>query len=205
MARPSWVLVLGLLLPLPLVAAGASAAADALGRRAGRALSLAEQKLSRRAPKAPAPAFVEALEAPEPAAEPRVSGKPTAAARREPAARRVPQKGVRVRAEVVLKLANSGARPSGFPVPAQGDRPPGLALTGVSGLGIGLQDGDVLTHAAGRPALTPADVIGVVIGSRTERAPEIWGRFWRNGEPWNLVVEQPYPKKRRPAESQSGS
>lgn len=196
--------MLCLALPLPLLAAGASSAADALGRRGGRALSAATEQLLRSPPAAPLPVFVEPLAPPEPAAEERAKEPEVARARgtrRAPASPPVPTKGVRVRAEVVLRLANAGARPGGFPVPASGDRPRGLALTGVSGLGIGLEDGDVLTHAAGRPALTPGDVIGVVIGSRGSRAPEIWGRFWRNGEPWNLVVEQPYPKKRRPPES----
>jgi hypothetical protein len=200
--RPPWVIVLALMLPLPVLAAGTSAAADALGSRSGRALSVATRGVLRPSPAAGSPVFVEALVAPESSAgDAWASGTMRPApARREAASARIPKKGVRVRAEVVLRLVNSGARPSGFPVPAQGDRPRGLALSGVSGLGIGLEDGDILTHAAGRPALTPADVVGVVIGSRVEHAPEIWGRFWRNGEPWNLVVEQPYVKVRRKAE-----
>lgn len=205
MVRPSWVLPLCLTLPLPLLAAGASSAADALGRRGGRALGAATETFLRSPPSAPLPVFVEPLapsEPPESAPEgpAKEAAAPVRSTRRAPATSPVPAKGVRVRAEVVLRLANSGARPGGFPVPASGARPRGLALTGVSGLGIGLEDGDVLTHAAGRPALTPGDVIGVVVGSRRARAPEIWGRFWRNGEPWNLVVEQPYPKQRRAPE-----
>jgi len=201
-ARSPWLLVLALSLPLPLLAAGAPALADAVGTLAGRRLAASTRTSARARPPAPTPLLLEALPAHELVALPAARGAAPALAPLglpAPARALVPKKGVRVRAETVLRLANSGARPGGFPVPAQGDRPRGLALTGVSGLGIGLEDGDILTHAAGRPALTPGDVIGVVIGSRTERAPEIWGRFWRNGEPWSLVVEQPYPRlKKRP-------
>ena len=82
--------------------------------------------------------------------------------------------------------------PSGAYVPAEGARPAGLQLQGVSALGVGLEDGDVLTHADGRPARSRGDVIGVVIAARGAGAREIGGRFWRNGEVWNLIVEQPY-------------
>jgi hypothetical protein len=58
-----------------------------------------------------------------------------------------------------------------------------------------MQDGDVLTDAGGRPALSEGDVVGVVIASRGQRVPTISGRFWRNGEPWQLLVEQPYLQK----------
>ena len=105
---------------------------------------------------------------------------------------RIPQRGIRVAASTVLRLANAGLCPSGAPVQAVGGRPAGLVLSGVSGLGIGMQDGDVLTRAAGRPALSPGDVVGVVLASRGAGAPEISGQFWRDGEPWQLTVEQPY-------------
>jgi hypothetical protein len=108
----------------------------------------------------------------------------------------VPQKGVRVRAATVLRLANAGQCPTGVPVPARAGHPAGVALVGVSALGIGLQDGDILVSAAGRPTLTSGDVVGVVIGSRAHHVSEISGRFYRNGEPWNLVVEQPYVRRR---------
>ena len=107
----------------------------------------------------------------------------------------VPKRGVRVSAATVLRLANSGARPSGIPVPAEGPRPAGLMLTGVSALGVGILDGDVLTHAGGRPALSEADVVSLVIAARGRQVSAIGGRFWRNGEPWNLVVEQPYVRE----------
>jgi hypothetical protein len=62
----------------------------------------------------------------------------------------------------------------------------------VSALGIGLIDGDVLTHAGGRPATSASSVIGMILGARAKRIPELSGRFWRKGEVWNLSVEQPY-------------
>lgn len=196
---------LALTLPLPVLAVGASTLADTLGRAAARSLDLATRGLLRAPQREVRPVYVEALPPPTspvvatPRAEPSVAPSPPARAIRP-----VP-KGIRVRAGAVLRLANSGARPGGVPVSARGDRPAGLALTGVGGLGIGLVDGDVLTHAAGRPALSPGDVIGVVIGSRAAQAPEIWGRFWRNGESWNLVVEQPYPRLDKRIAERSGS
>lgn len=105
----------------------------------------------------------------------------------------VPSRGLRVSAKVVLELANGGASPEGAPVAASGDRPAGIVLSGVGGLGIGLRDGDVLTHAAGAPVRTETDVVSAVIGARNRQAHAISGRFWRDGEPWQIVVGLPYP------------
>ncbi|MEZ4221128.1 MAG: hypothetical protein R3B13_09370 [Polyangiaceae bacterium] len=148
---------------------------------------------------APAEVYVEA-DVDAAAADPtRIALAPQAALMRSAA---VPRKGVRVSAGRVLALANAGARPSGVFVPARGARPAGLALTGVSALGVGLIDGDVLTHAGGRPASSAAAVVGMVLGARARGLPELSGRFWRNGESWNLIVEQPYvrrsPERKRP-------
>ncbi|MCC6668868.1 MAG: hypothetical protein IT375_34300 [Polyangiaceae bacterium] len=204
MAR-SWAFALALMLPLPALALGANALADQLARAAGRSLAAATGRWLAPPVARQQPVFVEAWPAPE-ATD---AALPTGPARRPaPAAKAAPAvpKGIRVRADAVLRLANGGARPGGVPVPARGERPAGLALVGVSALGIGLVDGDVLTHAAGRPALSAGDVIGVVLGSRASHQPEIWGRFWRNGESWNLVVEQPYPRsKKRASSEESGS
>jgi hypothetical protein len=189
------------MLALPLVSAASVHLADVVGRSAAQSLDGATRALLSSPEATPRPVFVEA-EVDVPAA-PAVEAKPaprraTVVRRPSPKLAAVPKKGIRVRADAVLRLANAGLRPSGIPVPARGDRPAGLALSGVGGLGIGMIDGDVLTSAAGRPALSPGDVIGVVIGSRAKGAPEICGRFWRNGEPWNLIVEQPYVGARRP-------
>jgi hypothetical protein len=39
--------------------------------------------------------------------------------------------------------------------------------------------------------------VGLVIASRGARAGQISGRFWRRGEYFNLVVEQPYLARKR--------
>jgi hypothetical protein len=57
-----------------------------------------------------------------------------------------------------------------------------------------LQDGDVLTDAAGEKASSVAAVVGVVLAARARQAAEISGRFYRGGVPFSLIVEQPYPK-----------
>ncbi|MCA9599730.1 MAG: hypothetical protein KC776_40760 [Myxococcales bacterium] len=185
-----------LLFALPLVSAASVRLADALGKSAARSLDAATRGLFAPRHEPPAPVFVEAEVTP-PTAEP-PPARQVAVRRAVVRAAQIPKKGIRVRADVVLRLANAGLRPSGIPVAARGDRPAGLALSGVSALGIGLVDGDVLTSAAGRPALSAGDVIGVVIGSRAKGVREICGRFWRDGEPWNLIVEQPYVAPRHP-------
>jgi S1-C subfamily serine protease len=63
---------------------------------------------------------------------------------------------------------------------------------GVSALGIGMRDGDVLIKVMGAPAISVADVVGRVAAARSRRLPQISGQFWRDGEQWNLIVEQPY-------------
>jgi hypothetical protein len=108
------------------------------------------------------------------------------------AARKRELHGVFVPASTVLRLAQGRAIPSAVPVPAEGARPSGLRLVGVSGLGVGLRDGDVLTSVMGAPALSVPDVVRCVISARARAVREISGEFWRNGERWHLVVEQPY-------------
>ena len=103
-----------------------------------------------------------------------------------------PAKGLFVGAEQVLALTRQGARPSGIPVAPSGDRPGGLLLMGVSGLGVGLRDGDILTHALGQPAVSEAAVVGAVIRARGARQPRLSGRIWRDGNSFSLVVAQPY-------------
>lgn len=195
--------------PLPFAAYASQRAADHAARRIASAIDAVAQSLGQRTAE-PVAVFVEPLVDADDAAPsteddvasrrsagPVARGRAPAVTQRAVAERLgVPKKGIRVRAARVLALANAGVRPSGTFVPARGRRPAGLALSGVSALGIGLRDGDVLTHAAGRPALSAGDVIGVVIGARAGRASEISGRFWRDGEPWNLIVEQPYVQRR---------
>jgi hypothetical protein len=97
-----------------------------------------------------------------------------------------------VRAATVLRLADSGARPSGVPVPANDACPAGIALSGVSTLGLGLRDGDRLVRAAGMPALDPGAVISAIVASRGAHVPVISGQICRDGALFALVVEQPY-------------
>ena len=100
---------------------------------------------------------------------------------------------VRISSAQVLALASHRAVPDAAPVRANADHPAGLLLRGVSGLGIGMQDGDVLTEAAGQRASSVAAVVGVVLAARARHSSEISGRFFRAGVPYLVTVEQPYP------------
>ncbi|HEX5099811.1 MAG TPA: hypothetical protein VFV94_09945 [Polyangiaceae bacterium] len=103
--------------------------------------------------------------------------------------------------EQVLRLATTRARPHGSPVPASGARPAGLKLAGVAALGIGMQDGDVLTRAVGQPALSSGAVIQAVLSARARRAPVLEGEFWRGTQRWLIRVEQPYLPERHAVET----
>jgi hypothetical protein len=100
---------------------------------------------------------------------------------------------VRISAAQVLSLAARRAMPEAVPVKANASHPSGLQLHGVSALGVGLQDGDVLTEAAGQRASSVAAVVGLVLAARARHSSEISGRFFRAGVPYALTVEQPYP------------
>jgi hypothetical protein len=73
-------------------------------------------------------------------------------------------------------------------------------LLGVSGLGVGLRDGDILTHALGQPATSEGGVISAVVAARGARQAKLSGRVWRAGRTLSLVVEQPYVLPARRAE-----
>jgi hypothetical protein len=92
----------------------------------------------------------------------------------------------------VLRLATARVVPRGTPVAASGLRPAGLRLSGVAALGIGLQDGDVLTRALGVPALSSGAVVQAVLVARAHRAPVLDGEVWRGNQRLILRVEQPY-------------
>lgn len=109
-------------------------------------------------------------------------------------ARARPPRGLRVSAPTVLRLAQRGARPTAVLVPANGERPAGLSLQGVSGLGVGLQDGDVLTHVGGQPAKSLDSVIAAASAAYKAHVPAMGGRVWRKGESLQLLVELPYPE-----------
>lgn len=105
---------------------------------------------------------------------------------------RAPGHAVFVTSAQVLALAARRTIPQAVPVPATTAHPAGLKLLGVSALGVGLRDGDVLTDAAGLKASSVGAVIGAVIAARARLSPVISGRFFRAGEPYSLTVEQPY-------------
>lgn len=177
--------------------------ADALGSAVGRALGDAVARTE----SGPPPVMIaaepmdEAVEPPS-AAEPGLRHAVRAGAGRSHGGRshavpahggRGNPRGILVRERSVLALAQRGASPGAVFVPARGARPSGLALRGVSALGLGLQDGDVLTHVAGQRVAAVGDVVALVLAARGRRAPVIGGRVWRGSEPFQLSVEQPYP------------
>lgn len=103
-----------------------------------------------------------------------------------------PKHGIRVRKASVLRLARARAIPTSAFTPKTPQRPAGLVLSGVGGLGIGMQDGDVLTHVGGVPVSARGQVVNLVLQARARRATELTARFYRGSEPWMLVVEIPY-------------
>ncbi|HEX7670835.1 MAG TPA: hypothetical protein VF395_14670 [Polyangiaceae bacterium] len=105
-----------------------------------------------------------------------------------------PGHGVLIGASTVLRLANHGVIPVGRPVNAIGARPAGIELSSVSSLGVGMQDGDVLTEIAGQSVRSEGQVVGAVLGLRARKAAAISAVFYRGQERWSLVVEMPYPR-----------
>jgi hypothetical protein len=184
---------LALLLPLPLLVAlaafGSARVADSLGTRLGRALSVIADLVAVEKP----------LQVSDPFELPASLAEQVAQAAEGPAkkpkaklGKRPPAKGIFVSSATVLKLASRGGRPRGTPVKAQGARPAGLRLSGVSALGIGLEDGDVLTRALGRPALSAGAVVEAVIVARSKRMKVLDGEFYRGNDRYVIQVEQPY-------------
>ncbi len=92
----------------------------------------------------------------------------------------------------VLRLSQSGARPSGRFVSGTAEHPAGLQLSGVSGLGIGVQDGDVLIEALGMSPRSPGQIVGAIIEARAKRVAALGGTLWRRGQTFPITVEQPY-------------
>jgi hypothetical protein len=140
----------------------------------------------------------------EPMEEPSVGPVEVASLAAEPAARAPKRKtpaakaedlptGVHLSAATVLRLANARAMPSAVAVPAEGNRPAGLRLSGVARLGVGLKDGDVLTHVAGTPVGAVPQVVSIVMTQRSKHAQSIGGLVWRGQHGFALNVEMPYP------------
>jgi hypothetical protein len=128
----------------------------------------------------------------EPVPTPEPKAKKSARAKR-PAAARV----LFVSADTVLKIASKKVQLRGVPVARDGARPAGLRLVGVSALGVGLVDGDVLTRALGRPVMSRSEVVRAVLGARARQEKVLEGEFYRGIERWVLRVEQPYPPEPR--------
>ncbi|MBW2453871.1 MAG: hypothetical protein JRI68_05155 [Deltaproteobacteria bacterium] len=108
-----------------------------------------------------------------------------------------PAIGILVGRKRVQAAVKAGIRPSGTPVPATPWRPAGLALAGVSALGVGLRDGDVLVRAGGTPARSDGAVIGAVRGALESRARAISGEVWRGERRIVITVELPKVKFKR--------
>jgi hypothetical protein len=70
--------------------------------------------------------------------------------------------------------------------------PAGLRLSGVGGLGIGVQDGDILIEALGVTPRSAGQIIGAVIEARAHEARFLSGTLWRSGQTLRITVEQPY-------------
>lgn len=201
--------LLALLLPLPLLVAvaafGSARAADALGARLGGALSVIGRVVGVEARVDSSEPF----ELPADLARPTPDAPPAAkkAGAKKPL-KKAPAKGIFVSAQTVLKLASRGGRPRGTPVAAAGPRPAGLRLSGVSALGIGLEDGDVLTRALGRPALSASSVVESVIVARAKRVKVLDGEIYRGNDRYVIQVEQPYldaPPAKLEAQTAPGS
>lgn len=103
-----------------------------------------------------------------------------------------PKPSIFVSATKVLCLAQQGSQPSGKPAPAKGKRPAGVAVYGVSGLGIGAKDGDVITEIMGQPVRSVAQGMMLIIGARAAERPVITGTLWRGMRSFSVAVEQPY-------------
>lgn len=133
-----------------------------------------------------APALV-----PEAAALVQVSA-PTARAHARRAARKEQLPSLFVGRSTVLRLSQGAARPRGSFIGPTAEHPAGLQLTGVSALGIGVQDGDVLIEALGISPRSPGEIVGAIIEARSKRVPTLGGTLWRRGQTFQIVVEQPY-------------
>jgi len=110
-------------------------------------------------------------------------------------AAKLPGKGMKsilISEQTVLRLANAGSIPQATAVSQQGARPAGLLLAGVSGMGVGLQDGDLLFQVAGVPVKSDTQVAEIARAARDRKVRSISARIWRNGETLALVVGMPY-------------
>jgi hypothetical protein len=153
-----------------------------------------EDELARTVEEQPTPAvYVPDDIEPEPLAKPPTghNKRGKAAASNQPNPKALPA--IYVNAETVLRIANSGQRPSGKPVTAAGQRPAGVQVFGASSLGVGVRDGDIITRVSGVPVRSSNQVIALVIAARGARQPAIGAELYRGQRSYTLTVEQPYP------------
>ena len=87
-----------------------------------------------------------------------------------------------VSADTVMKIAATKVQLRGVPVAREGGRPAGLRLIGVSALGVGLKDGDVLTKALGQPVMSRSAVVSAVLSARARQEKVLQGEFYRGSE-----------------------
>ncbi len=213
--RPSWraitrgvarrpLLTLLLLLPFVGVLAMSRAVVTPLAKRLALPVDLAAHKIDA-LPKQREPTPLPPT--PEAEAIARLDGKPSPPKDRSPAPaglarggtpKALPAIGILVSRKRVQAAIDGGIRPSGTPVAATPWRPAGLALAGVSALGVGLRDGDVLVRAGGTPARSDGAVIGAVRGALQSKAKAISGEVWRGQRRIIITVELPKMKRRRP-------
>lgn len=190
-----WISAIGLgALVVPLsVVAGTHALADAVGRELGAALAPEVSWMQAKpvehsvelAAEAPESLVSDVMPEPAQASVPREKRRVRAAAAPRALA-------VRVSSRQVLALAEQRAMPSAVPVGATARHPAGLRLVGVSALGVGMRDGDILTRVGGTPVQSVSAVASLVISARGRAATEVSAEFWRAGVRGALVVEQPY-------------
>jgi S1-C subfamily serine protease len=97
-----------------------------------------------------------------------------------------------VSARTILRLANARAVPRARSVAATEERPGGVQLLDVSALGVGMQDGDVITEVAGRAVRGEGDIVAMVLSARSRQAPTVSAVFYRGKVRGSLVVAMPY-------------
>lgn len=181
------------LIPCVAVVVGSQALADGLATQAGGALADAlppppPPSLAAPVPEAATPAPSASASAPS---EVRLSSKQSA--------KKSAPKGILVRAAAVERAVRSGQQPSGSPVPAAGARPAGVALSGVSGFGTGLHDGDIVVQVGGLKTPSVELVIVAVAGAVTSGATALSAVVWRGSEELPVTVEIPDMGQRKAA------
>jgi hypothetical protein len=99
--------------------------------------------------------------------------------------------------EQVLGWASARVMPAGRTREAGFGLPAGIELSSVSGLGIGLLDGDRLVAVGGVPVTQRAQVVSLVLAARGRHEPQLVASLWRRTalgpRAFSVVVEQPYP------------